>query len=409
MEINYGLIIITDILPFGVVLSILFYTYTVFGVLLYYLNIYSKRRWKRLTKKLKEIDNIFEMSLNLIERNASNDAFAVDENNVNEKEATESKEHGKKGRMLKKQLTTESDDKGPIDVVDENVTIKGIDQDKKKDLDSENAFVKHGNKSSHTQMNPSLNTSGSVTLATLAKGEETPFNESFEKSIDKIPSTQNDITRSTESMSFLKTSPSPCEPLKLYKDEHAQSMKLVLKQHKIIVNVSEIDDRIVIQTISQNVQDNSNFDWEMNGPNNIEIHNSAGVNADSINGTVPQAVRSKYDELVNEETHLQNEKEEELTISFILMLFFTTVTFLLLWLPSEVYNYKEMLADANLTRLVYQTTDVYEFNKRNVFNLFKSLNGIVLFIFFYCMYNNFKIHLKASLSRIFSSRNNANK
>lgn len=341
------------------------------------------------------------MSLNLIERNAGKEAFEEAEK-VDEKKAAKVKENGKKESKKKKGQKVKSFVQGSKDAIDENVTTKGTNQEKEF---LENDIAQNGKRSPSTQLTPSQHTL--ETLPTLEKYEETPGDELLlEKSIEKSSNYQDLTSADAETMSFMKTSSSLCEPLNLYKDEHSQSMKLLLKKHKIIVNVSEIDDRIVIQTVSQNVQDNSDFNCEVSGPNN-EVNNTYGRDEigdiiDPERDTLPRAVRSKYDELVNEEIHLRRERAEELNMPFILMLFFITVTFLLLWLPSEVYNYSEMLTDANLTRLAYHTTDIYEFNRNNVFHLCKSLNGIFLFVFFYYLYKNFNIHFHASFDQITS-------
>lgn len=402
-DINYGLITITDILPFLIVLCILLYTYSVFGILLYYLNIYSKRRWKRLTKKLKQIDNIVEMSLNVFERNI-NPETSEEDAHIDEKKTDRLKWIGKKGKKLKKKLKNGVDNEdikdGDTDGVKETVNSENK-------TDMENEMTMHCTEKypvreqvNHLSKSKTL---PSMTFAhenSILNGvNETPSNDSFEKSTNKLDETQ-ELTQSMESMSFLKTSSSLCEPLNLYKDEHSQSLKVMMKKHNVIVNVSEIDDRIVIQTISQNVQDNSNFNLETRGPN-IELIDDIYPN---INEIAEVKAHSKHAELIDEEIHLRREREEELNIQFILMLFFMTATFLLLWLPSEMYNYDQMMSDGNESRIrVYTSQVVYKFNAINFFNLLKSLNGVALFFYFYYMYNNFKIHFDAVLSQLFSS------
>ncbi|XP_026687089.1 uncharacterized protein LOC113471844, partial [Diaphorina citri] len=149
-DINYGLITITDILPFAVVLSILLYTYTVFGILLYYVNIYSKIRWKKLTKKLKEIDNIVEMSFNLIERKGEP---ACEDSGETKKVLA--KDNGKKWKELKKQARSfskarddnKSKEETKIEEID-NQVAEGNEQTCVKETDNENAA---GNRASGNQ------------------------------------------------------------------------------------------------------------------------------------------------------------------------------------------------------------------------------------------------------------------
>ncbi|KAI5715321.1 hypothetical protein M8J77_014152 [Diaphorina citri] len=422
-DINYGLITITDILPFAVVLSILLYTYTVFGILLYYLNIYSKIRWKKLTKKLKEIDNIVEMSFNLIERKGEP---ACEDSGETKKVLA--KDNGKKWKELKKQARSfskarddnKSKEETKIEEID-NQVAEGNEQTCVKETDNENAAGNRasGNQNKHNDtFDDKTSRSGnnlSTNTVTHADNNEikkfTPRDDSFDISTDNINMDHTqEFTKSTDSIDFLKTSSSFCEPLNLYKDEHAQTIKMHLKQHKILVNVSEINDRIVIQTISQNVDNNSNYNLETGGVSMIEM-NSVNANNDGVGNNERinmEKVRTKNSEELNEEIHLIRERAEELNFRFILMLFCVAAIFLLLWLPMEIYTYNELLTEKNFTKVrTYTVEEVYDLNAMNLFNLFKSLNVIVLFVFFYTMYNNFHVHFHASLSRLcsFKKRN----
>lgn len=379
-DVNYGLIIITDILPFIVLLFILFYTYTVFGILLYYLNIYSKMRWKKLTKKLKEIDTIVGMSLNLIERNAppkqnvgnENDdcnlvecdgeqgkTCAVDMGNKIKESKADDESQKKTNRSESVMRTDEASDKTKIDnnkrIAESN---NGYECQNKQGSDSLDNRVPYENGRKITLRDDSMDTMYCLDFNT------------------------QDFTKSTDSMDLLRTS-SMCEPLNLYKDEHSQSMKVQLKQHKVIVNVSEENDRIIIQTISEKIQNNSNFNLAEPGCSNVELGGNAFANI--IEET----------NLSNEDIILVKEKEEELNIQFILMLFAMTLMFLLLWLPREIYTYKEFLEEKDVNS--NETLgDVYGLTVMNVYNLMKSLNVIILFVLFYCMYNTFRVTFNAS-------------
>ncbi|KAL1450021.1 hypothetical protein WDU94_002483 [Cyamophila willieti] len=343
-DINYGLITVIDMFPLIVVLCILIFSYSIFGTLLYYLKIYSVRRWKKLVKKMKEIDNIMHMSLRVIERKS----HVEDEKNKKKSEDNEN-DHTNDNNQTNKQY---------------NGTVDGKAHDQIKE-----------------------------------KGEKRSLrNDSFGNG----DNTTVDFTKSTESIKNSRSS--MCEPLNLYKDDHSQSMKMLLKGHKVIINVSEVDDRVVIQTISQQVSNNSDFNLlEANGVSMSELD-------DPNDNNVEELV-----EMTEEDIHLIQE-QQELNMTFIMMLFFSAIVFLILWLPFEIYNLSDLLAekmlpcelDSSKPECSYGNhfhnfstfEQIYANNNMNKVTLLKSSNVFVLFVFFYCMYDHFRMTLNESVSRI---------
>uniref|UniRef100_A0A8D8QY30 G-protein coupled receptors family 1 profile domain-containing protein n=1 Tax=Cacopsylla melanoneura TaxID=428564 RepID=A0A8D8QY30_9HEMI len=358
-DINYGLITVIDMLPLIVVLCILIFSYSILGTLLYYLKIYSVRRWKRLMKKMREIDNIMHMSMKVIHRKPHT-----------EDEKTKKKKNGRSNEKIE---------------------------------DIENECTNENNQTKQHENGELNDKSLELTHMTQVHKEERDVKRSQrEDSFDNGDNTTNDFTKSTETIKNSRSS--MCEPLNLYKDDHAQSMKMLLKGHKVIVNVSEVDDRVVIQTISQQISNNSDFNLlEANGLSTTELEDPNENNGEEIV------------ELTEEDIHLIQE-QQELNMTFIMMLFFSAIVFLILWLPMEIYNLSDLLAEkilpcesdssksecsnGNHFRNYSTFNQIYANNSMNKVTLLKSSNVIVLFVFFYCMYDHFRTTFNDSVSRI---------